>query len=454
MQVLIALPELETLQAAGRPQKVLGRRICGIPLLTRTIVTTIRSGGTKVLLAYPRSFPEDRLRACLKHAAIPSAPVEMIALDRAFDPDDASTWQPLAGRLEPKFLWMPWNLVLDKRRLSPLAEAGLESGEGVRIVPSEDGRQADVIPPPAKAAAEAPLVVVKSALGLDGRAGRSLGEFAALESLQNVSVPHGSGVVVWSKQDAHNAERDLIRWSGKDWDGMFSKFNRRLCWPLVRLLSKTPVTPNMVTFAGLLGAILAAYVYTRGHWAAYALGGFVFFVSVLFDEIDGMLARIKFQDSPFGCWLESFVDYASYILVYSGIIIGLYRQSGPKWLWWGGLLLFGVVASIFTVVYQRKLATDPDKPHEYQIRLYNHLEKDYSNTLSRFTRELQFLIKKAVFAHHLLYFSVLGILKLHLVLSAPSASLVWILALYHNRLFRRKPQPEPAVARSSGGTSQ
>lgn len=231
---------------------------------------------------------------------------------------------------------------------------------------------------------------------------------------------------------------------------MYSRFNRRLCRPAVRWLSKTPITPNAVTLGGLVVAALSAYSFARGHWSAYVVGGALYFLSVLFDEMDGMLARITFRDSAFGCWLESFVDYASYILLYLGMTIGLYRQNGPLWLVLGGLILFGALTSFFVVSRQRKLATDPRRPEEYQIRFYRKLEEDSSNPISRSARLAQFLIKKAVLAHFVFLFSLLGALKLFFLLSTLGANLIWTLGLYFNRLFRTNQETRLRLAAVAG----
>lgn len=158
---------------------------------------------------------------------------------------------------------------------------------------------------------------------------------------------------------------------------------------------------------------------------------------MLFDEIDGMLARLTFRESAFGCWLETFVDYASYIVLFVGMTIGLYREGGVLWLATGGLLLFGTFTSFLVVSHQRKLATDPERPNEYLGRVHRQLEADSRNILSRIGRHTEFLIRKAPFSHFVLIFSVLGGLKALFLLAAFGSNLVWALALSFNRLFRR-----------------
>jgi phosphatidylglycerophosphate synthase len=240
----------------------------------------------------------------------------------------------------------------------------------------------------------------------------------------------------------------LVRRSGKETDGIFSQFNRSLCRPLVRWLSKTPVTPNLITFSGLLVVLLSGYWYAQGYWLAYVLGGLFYFLSVLFDEMDGMLARLTFKESAFGCWLETVVDYASYVVVFTGMTVGLYRESGAIWLWQGGLLLTGAFISFLVLGRQRKLATDPDKPNEYLIRIQQRLEADSGNPLSRFARLSEFAIRKSFLSHCIPIFTLLGGLKVFFFISAFGSHLVWLLGLSFNRFFR---QPETAQTVQAGG---
>jgi phosphatidylglycerophosphate synthase len=225
--------------------------------------------------------------------------------------------------------------------------------------------------------------------------------------------------------------------SGKPSDGIYSRFNRLLCRPAVRLLTHTPVTPNWVTMGGLVVGIAAALMYAQGYYAAYVAGALLFFLSGLFDEADGMLARIKFRESVFGTWFEGFVDETTYLLLFGGITAGLYRERGPRELTYGYLLLIGCALSIVVTRLQRKRATAPGKPHEYAGRLNRLLEGDSSNLVSRVVRQIHIFIKKGVSIHYLLIFTVLGGLPLLLRLAAVSANLTWTLALYFNRRFFR-----------------
>ena len=135
---------------------------------------------------------------------------------------------------------------------------------------------------------------------------------------------------VTSDETASAAERLVVRRSGKALDGIHTSFNRRLCWPTVRWLSHTSVTPNGVTLGGVVVSILSCLFFARGTYSSSVAGALLFFVAGLFDEMDGMLARIRFADSAFGTWFEGIADGLSYLLLFGGITAGLYRQHGSS----------------------------------------------------------------------------------------------------------------------------
>jgi phosphatidylglycerophosphate synthase len=248
------------------------------------------------------------------------------------------------------------------------------------------------------------------------------------------------GVSVTSPATIRSAERFLVANSGKPTDGIYSNFNRRLCRPFVWLLTHTPATPNQLTLAGLMVAIIGALLFARGSYINYVAGALLFFVSGLFDEMDGMIARLKFRDSAFGTWFEGFVDNVTYFAIFLGIIAGLHREYG-SWAWkWGIALIVGCVLSVAVIAMQRKLATSRDRPHEYAGRMNQLMEADSSNFVSAIVRQVHIFVKKGVLVHYLLLFTLLGGLHMFLWLAALGSNLTWIIALYlTHRFFARPP---------------
>jgi len=421
VQLVLSLSPIDEPQFEGDASDWLFRKVGGVPLLVRVIATAWKSGCTSALLLHPKSHSGENLKRRLSSGLLASFRIKTIVRDHQFDPNSPSDWKSIESHLEPRFLWLPWNFVADRRLLKQMVAAGQRSRTGVRFAFPEGPTSTPM-----------PVVVVTERLNRNGQLSRYLED----SSLVRIIDREAPGWSVHSRQTARQAEHGLVRRSGKEWDGIYSKFNRRLCWPVVRWLSKTSVTPNMVTFSGLPIAMWSGYWFAQGHWGAYVIGALLYFGTVLVDEIDGMLARNTFRESAFGCWLESFVDYATYVPLFGGMTLGLTRQFGSRWMVLGLLLLFGTAMTCWVAIRHRKAATTPDRPEQYLPRYYRALEGDSGNIISKFVRQVHMFIKKGVLCHYVLIFSVLGALPVLFCMAVFGSNLAWLLGLYTGRLFR------------------
>jgi len=78
--------------------------------------------------------------------------------------------------------------------------------------------------------------------------------------------------------------------------------------PVVRLLDKTSISPNTITWFGFLLAIGAAGLIVTGHLFA---AGFMVLIAGFLDILDGALARYHNQVTRFGAVLDSILDRLS-----------------------------------------------------------------------------------------------------------------------------------------------
>ena len=82
-------------------------------------------------------------------------------------------------------------------------------------------------------------------------------------------------------------------------------------------LSKTPVTPNMVSIAGGVAIILAAWIYADAAWPYSVIFGFAIHACWhVLDGADGDLARLTGKASPSGEIVDGICDYAGHIVLY------------------------------------------------------------------------------------------------------------------------------------------
>jgi len=99
----------------------------------------------------------------------------------------------------------------------------------------------------------------------------------------------------------------------------------RFTGPVVHLLARTPVTPNILSWFGFLVTAAAAALIGTGHLLA---AGLVVLLAGFFDMLDGALARYTGRVSRFGGALDSVLDRLSEAVLLLGILVGhLYSES-------------------------------------------------------------------------------------------------------------------------------
>lgn len=115
---------------------------------------------------------------------------------------------------------------------------------------------------------------------------------------------------------------------------------RKVSIQITKILILTNVTPNQVTVFSFLIGVLAAYCFSTGQYWWLLGGGILLQLSYIFDLVDGEIARFKGVSSKMGAWLDEVLDRLKEILLFLGLSIGFYTQTGDWHAW-----LFGFVAA-------------------------------------------------------------------------------------------------------------
>ena len=104
--------------------------------------------------------------------------------------------------------------------------------------------------------------------------------------------------------------------------------------PLIVLMHKIGVTPNMITSIGFILNIVAAAIFIIGGEQAdrtdmfyVGWGGFTILIAGLFDMMDGRLARVANLSSSFGAFYDSVMDRYSELVMFLGICFYLISQD-------------------------------------------------------------------------------------------------------------------------------
>lgn len=100
----------------------------------------------------------------------------------------------------------------------------------------------------------------------------------------------------------------------------------KIIQPLVKLLVKLRITPNIITSTGLVVNIFAAIVFIigaeygeRSDLSYIGWGSGLILFAGLFDMLDGQVARIGKLASPFGALYDSVLDRYSELIMFLGI---------------------------------------------------------------------------------------------------------------------------------------
>jgi CDP-diacylglycerol--glycerol-3-phosphate 3-phosphatidyltransferase len=127
------------------------------------------------------------------------------------------------------------------------------------------------------------------------------------------------------------------------------KYSRIFLEPLARFISRTGISPNVISVIGFLLMVGVAFVLARGYllW-----GGILIIAAALFDAIDGTLARMMGRTSRFGAFLDSTLDRFSEAIIFLGLFIYLIGQDQKVEL----VLIYATVVGSMMVSYARARA--------------------------------------------------------------------------------------------------
>ncbi|MFV8132022.1 DUF5941 domain-containing protein [Streptomyces syringium] len=150
------------------------------------------------------------------------------------------------------------------------------------------------------------------------------------------TVPADADVRAKAEGDvaAVDDEAVRLRTAVKSRDGFFttycvSPYSRYLA----RWCARRGFTPNQVTTASLLTALIAAGCAATGTRPGFVAAGVLLIFSFVLDCTDGQLARYSLQYSTLGAWLDATFDRAKEYAYYAGLAIGAAHGGGNDDVW-------------------------------------------------------------------------------------------------------------------------
>ena len=197
-------------------------------------------------------------------------------------------------------------LVVDTLPLFPEAAAPVEA------VDSEDDEDLS----PREALANA----IRRTVGLEARAHAPTGSPDTAEATKRYTVIR------------HGNQPMSSRFT---WTSAFGKGSGWLLQKIVNGLALSKISPNTLTFIGLIINIIAAFFfgYARGENAhrMFLYAGLILIGAGLFDMVDGRVARQTNQVSVFGAFFDSVMDRYSDVAIFFGLLV--YYARGNRFVY-------------------------------------------------------------------------------------------------------------------------
>ncbi|MEO0185216.1 MAG: CDP-alcohol phosphatidyltransferase family protein [candidate division WOR-3 bacterium] len=125
--------------------------------------------------------------------------------------------------------------------------------------------------------------------------------------------------------------------------------------PVVNLLIKMEIPPNVITILSLAIGIFVFFIYKTGK---FWLGAIFLFFSSIFDTFDGEIARQTNKVTKFGGFLDSTIDRVNEFLVYLGLFSYYYHRIDYA-LYWVVFALFGSIMVSYTRARGEGLGISP-----------------------------------------------------------------------------------------------
>jgi len=153
------------------------------------------------------------------------------------------------------------------------------------------------------------------------------------EAIEPIDVGQSWSLRLETRGDRRQAVFHLFEACRKPVDGIISRnLNRHVSIFISKRLVNTPVTPNAMTIITFLVSVVAAYFAAQGGYFPTLVGAILLQCNSILDGVDGELARVRFQYSRLGQWLDTIGDDASNALFAAALAWG--ARSLP----WGTLL--------------------------------------------------------------------------------------------------------------------
>ncbi len=138
------------------------------------------------------------------------------------------------------------------------------------------------------------------------------------------------------------------------WTGAFGRGCRVLLHAIVRGLALTRISPNVLTFLGLviniIAAVLFGYANSQNYSRMFLYAGLVIIGAGIFDMVDGRVARATNKVTTFGGFFDSVIDRTNKVTTFGGFFDSVIDRYSDVALFFGLLVYYARANRFFYLV--------------------------------------------------------------------------------------------------------
>lgn len=256
--------------------------------------------------------------------------------------------------------------------------------------------------------------------------------------------------IVDGSEDLARAEAEIRRSVYKVTDPYLARLNRRMSLPISMWLLRTPLTANQLSVLLVTLGFGAGWLFSLGTYATGIAAAALSLAASILDGSDGEIARLKYQESSFGCWVETIGDYTYYVAVLIGLTIGSVRYTAaPVFYRVGASALAGALITFALLIFLRQRITN-GQPEKLQSTAKAHFYAS-KQKWAWLVAKLSFCATRSTMPYGIMVFGLLGILPGILVLAAIGANVYWIsLMIRLRQMLAQVREKKRAVEHSDG----
>lgn len=386
--------------------------VAGLPLVLRAVLTLKRAGLARIVVAAPEGPEGDAVeRLLLGDGRARDACTFVRARDAA-----SGLREAVAAAGGGPLLATAHYVVADPALFRALARARPQGGGPVATASPRGSAAGPVV------VTTALLDAIAPALTAQGGSPRALEATirAARERVLLTSMDSSDASAAWAfaadePEGRRRAVDALFEACRKPVDGFVSRhLNRHVSIFVSKRLVDTRVTPNAMSVVTFAVALAGAALVARGGYGPMLAGAALMQANSILDGVDGELARVRFQHSHLGQWLDTVSDDLANLAFYAALAVASSDLPHGRELAWAGAIACGALLATMAQYYVElwrigsgdfyALGWSDDRPRPGVVGFV--------------VRAFERVLKKDFFLFLYLVLAVFGVLPFALVLSA------------------------------------